>query len=323
MKNNFEAISISADQKGIINSFRSIKYIYNIFRCVDYTSPGKNNTCNGKFAGKESKPGYLTDVEWHSEETTPDCFSSHQNSTPNAVKLKNINSKFENVDAYFVDTLNKSMAECETRTKSSQSTMDNAYDERRSKIAPANGSTTENLSYTNGFHTSPGPRKSSPKNQCIYATITKTLVRATLSADNSSSDSCGSSFIPVGAKLSEKCQSTPLELDQVTGRAVRSSSMCSMPEFAMMPSLNFNNSESMPNITSNGHGCKLLAASQLISSSSLSESDNMSEQSGYVSSRRSSAGSTNQVTPTGKSLRSKNLILSTFNIILRVKYHLT
>lgn len=269
---------------------------------MDYTSPVKNNLSNGNFAWKERKPRYLTDFEYQPDETNRDRFTSHQNPTANAVKLKNVNSKFENVDAYFVDTLNKSMAECESRNMSLQSALDNAYSERGSKTVITNGSTPDNLTHTNGFHTSPSSRKSSPKSQSLYATVNKTIVRATLSADNSSSDSCGSSFIPVGAKLSEKYQSTPLELDQVTGRAVRSSSMCSMPEFPKMPSLNFNNSESMPNITSNANGCKLLAASQLISSSSLSESDNMSEQSGYVSSRRSSAGSTNQVTPTGKSL---------------------
>lgn len=283
-----------------MNSIYSI-HIF-IFSHVDYTTSAKSNVNNRKFAWKERKPGYLTDVENQPEETTRDRFTSHQNPTANAVKLKNVNSKFENVDAYFVDTLNKSMAECEGQKKSLQNAIDNAYGERGSKTAATNGSAPENLSYTNGFHTSPGSRKSSPKSQCLYTTVNKTLVRATLSADNSSSDSCGSSFIPVGAKLSEKYQSTPFKLDQVTGRAVRSSSMCSMPEFPKMPSLNFNNSESMPNITSNANVCKLLTASQLISSSSLSESDNMSEQSGYVSSRQSSAGSTNQVTPTGKSL---------------------
>lgn len=243
----------------------------------------------------------MTDSEYHPEETTRDRFMTHQNSTANAIKLSNVDNKVENVDAYFVDTLNKTMAECESRTKSLQSVViDGAYGERGSKGALAKGSVADNPSFVNGFHTSPGPRKSSPKNRGLYASVTKSPSKPTPSADNSSSDSCGSSFIPVGAKLSERCQSTPLELDEMRGRPIRSSSMCSMPEFARMPSLNFNNSESMPNITNNAHGCKLLAASQLISSSSQSESDNMSEQSGYVSSRRSSAGSTTQVTPTGK-----------------------
>lgn len=116
--------------------------------------------------------------------------------------------------------------------------------------------------------------------------------------ENSSTDSYGSSFIPAGPKISKLNQCTSDALNEIRHQRQRSSSTCSMPEFARISSFYFNNSESMPNIASNVN-IKLLTSSQLNSSSSLSESDNMSEQSGYVSSRKSSAGSTTQVTPTG------------------------
>lgn len=117
--------------------------------------------------------------------------------------------------------------------------------------------------------------------------------------DDSSSDSCGSTFVPV--KSTSECHSAPYSLEQLNDRRARSSSMCSMPELVNCSFPHYiMNSESMPNIRSKGENRKLLYASQLNSSTSLSESDDMSERSGYVSSHKTSAGSTNQVTPTGE-----------------------
>lgn len=126
-------------------------------------------------------------------------------------------------------------------------------------------------------------------------------------SNDSSSDSCGSTFVPVKSTMS----------DGVCERPARSSSMCSMPELVNCTYPHYiMNSESMPNITSNGGGRKLLYASQLNSSTSLSESDNMSEQSGYVSSHKSSAGSTNQVTPAGECDTSREFFCSRLMIVV-------
>lgn len=231
--------------------------------------------------------GYLTDSRYY-EETDLNRCPVYRN-PHNTLLMKNGNCKFNNVDAYFVDTLNKSMAENE---KNKAKNVEYAVPRTKSKEKP---STSANENVKNGHHEhAPSP----DKNASSQAASNKIAVSN--KSNDSSSDSCGSSFVPAKSKLSEICRSAPLNLDQLAYKHTRSASMCSMPEFADSLPFRINNSESMPNITNNPNGRKLLAASQLNSSTSLSESDNMSEQSGYVSSRKSSAGSTTQVTPTGK-----------------------
>lgn len=197
--------------------------------------------------------------------------------------MKNGTSKSDNVDAYFVDTLNKSMAESVMKTSHEQMLPSVDVAISTNHIEPCNEyhEYAEQNPPTNRSYT---PNKITPSNKT-----------------DSSSDSCGSNFAPVKSTMSDGCHSAPLDLDQFSDRPARSSSMCSMPELVNCSFPHYiMNSESMPNITSNGRSRKLLYASQLNSSTSLSESDNMSEQSGYVSSCRSSAGSTNQVSPAGK-----------------------
>lgn len=187
--------------------------------------------------------------------------------------MKNGTSKSENVDAYFVDTLNKSMAE---KDGPDSLPIEPILAERS---VEANQGDVEN-----------GHQECTEKS----ASVSRTYTPNKAASNDSSSDSCGSTFVPVKSTMSDGCHT-------MCERPARSNSMCSMPELVNCSFPHFiMNSESMPNITSKAAGRKLLYASQLTSSTSLSESDNMSEQSGYVSSHQSSAGSTNQVTPAGR-----------------------
>lgn len=255
--------------------------------------------------------GYHTDTEYRQceENGNEHCSGPGYRNPRSVIMMKNENNgKLDNVDAYFVDTLNKSMAERANQSAPRRS-FEHTYAEPTTKHkkeakfvnAPTlNEDENELERIGNECHSSSSSAKklASSSNRTAYPT--NALNFNLNSNDNSSSDSCGSSFVPAGAKLLKVCGSAPHELEQVRSRPVRSSSTCSMPEFAKLASFCFNNSESMPNITSNANATRVLTASQLNSSLSLSESDNMSEQSGYVSSRKSSAGSTTQVSPAGE-----------------------
>jgi hypothetical protein len=234
--------------------------------------------------------GYHTDAEYHLYEDEH-CLGPGYRNPRSVVEAKNENAgKCKNVDAYFVDTLNKSMDECKTGQTTSKS-VEHLYAEVKPK-------TRRDVEDTTRVRSPNAPRRNSLGSKNVISGP----FRANQHADDSSSDSCGSSFIPAGAKLSEKQRSTPQELDVTAARnrPARSSSTCSMPaEVARLRFSRVNNSESMPNIV-NSSGADLLSASQLNSSSSVSESDNMSEQSGYVSTRKSSIGSTAPVSPTSR-----------------------
>jgi len=240
--------------------------------------------------------GYHTDVEYHLyEEANYDhCPGPGYRNPRSVVIAKNENAgKCKNVDAYFVDTLNKSMDEGENSQPCSKS-VEHLYAEVKPKKF------REEINQR-----SPNIIRRNSLGSCSRKSVSNVTLpfRTNQGEDDSSSDSCGSSFIPAGAKLSEKQRSPPPRC-----RPARSSSTCSMPaEVANLRSLVINNSESMPNIT-NSSGVRLLAASQLNSSSSLSESDNMSERSGYVSSHKSSIGSTAPMSPNGESKEAQKFV---------------
>lgn len=213
--------------------------------------------------------------------------------------------KLDNVDAYFVDMLNKSMAENENHLVLKQST-EHIYAEPmklkpETKIINTSVMNHENelRSKVYNCHSSPSDlKKSNGLSNGTTRTINGVPYNGRRSSENSSSGS--SSFVSFGGIVSEKQNGVFHERKPVRSRPYRSSSTCSVPEFAALTSFCFNNSESMPNIASSANYVKLLAASQLSSSISLTESDNMSEQSGYVSSRKSSGGSTTQISPAGE-----------------------
>ncbi|XP_065224956.1 protein FAM135A isoform X2 [Planococcus citri] len=242
--------------------------------------------------------GYQTDGRYHYEENGQQqnhyavVHRSHRNTLPS----KSGTSKSNDVDAYFVDTLNKSMAESKIKSAKSLDHFTQPVDLGQQK--PEDG--TRRNGERNDYQEYPN-EKSTPASRTY--TPSKT---APSNKDDSSSDSCGSTFVPV--KSTSECQSAPYSLEQLNERRARSSSMCSMPELVNCSFPHYiMNSESMPNITSKNESRKLLYASQINSSTSLSESDNMSERSGYVSSHKTSAGSTNQVTPTGHEAPQTNM----------------